>query len=154
MNNTETISESNTGGKKGIKILLKRIIKVKFTWVWYLIVFLLGPIYTGITFLISRYGLNLPFESEMLQNPLMILIGFFYIFFLRGPLGEELGWRGYALEKMQEKLNSYWSSLILGLVWSLWHLPLFFMPNAIQSQIPIWQFIIYTVTVTFLCLSN
>jgi len=137
-------------GGSGIKNLFKKGIKVKFQWIWYLIVFLLGPIYAGITFLISKYGLQLEIESEMLQNPLMILIAFFYIFFLQGPLGEEFGWRGYALEKLQANLNSYWSSLILGFIWSLWHLPLFFMPNAIQSQIPIWQFILYTVTITFL----
>jgi membrane protease YdiL (CAAX protease family) len=40
------------------------------------------------------------------------------------PLLEELGWRGFALPMLQDKFNALGSSLILGLIWGAWHLPL------------------------------
>jgi membrane protease YdiL (CAAX protease family) len=46
---------------------------------------------------------------------------------LVGPLSEELGWRGYALEALQSRWGALASSLMVGLLWSLWHLPLFFV---------------------------
>jgi membrane protease YdiL (CAAX protease family) len=43
---------------------------------------------------------------------------------LLGPLAEELCWRGYALDALQEKWGALVSSLVLGFFWPLWHLPL------------------------------
>jgi len=48
------------------------------------------------------------------------------------PLIEELGWRGYVLDRLQEKWTALASGLILGVMWSLWHLPLFFIPDTYQ----------------------
>jgi uncharacterized protein len=53
-----------------------------------------------------------------------------------GPLSEELGWRGFALPRLQVRYNALVSSLILGVIWCFWHLPLFFTPGAAQLSIP------------------
>jgi len=50
-----------------------------------------------------------------------------------GPIPEELGWRGYALDGLQARYSALVASLILGCVWALWHLPLFFMQGTFQS---------------------
>ncbi len=47
-----------------------------------------------------------------------------------GPLGEELGWRGYALPRLQARYSALTSSLIIGVVWTFWHVPLFWVPGA------------------------
>jgi membrane protease YdiL (CAAX protease family) len=45
------------------------------------------------------------------------------------PLGEEYGWRGYALPRLQARLSPLNASLIIGVVWTVWHLPAFFAPG-------------------------
>jgi membrane protease YdiL (CAAX protease family) len=58
----------------------------------------------------------------------VIVLGFFNQL-IRGPLGEELGWRGYALNQLQKKHSPLLSSLILGTVWGFWHAPLWFVTS-------------------------
>jgi membrane protease YdiL (CAAX protease family) len=45
------------------------------------------------------------------------------------PLGEEYGWRGYALPRLQSAMKPLAASLVIGVVWTLWHLPTAFMPG-------------------------
>ena len=61
---------------------------------------------------------------------------------LIGPM-EEFGWRGVALPLLQRRLSPLWASLILGVIWGLWHVPSFFMDGTPQSawemmNNPIW----------------
>ena len=51
-----------------------------------------------------------------------------------GPMGEELGWRGFALPRLQQHRNALDASIFLGLIWGLWHLPLYFVPGTGQSE--------------------
>jgi len=50
-----------------------------------------------------------------------------------GPLGEEIGWRGYALPRLTDRIGRAGASVLLGLVWACWHLPVFFIPGMDQS---------------------
>lgn len=50
------------------------------------------------------------------------MVALFAVF--SGPLGEEIGWRGFALPKLLETYSALAASLILGSVWAVWHLPL------------------------------
>lgn len=63
---------------------------------------------------------------------LRVAASVFWLFF--GPAPEELGWRGYALDGLQARMNALFASLILGVVWSLWHLPLFFIKGTWQAE--------------------
>lgn len=57
---------------------------------------------------------------------------FIIMMMIGGPLAEELGWRGVLLETFQKKWSSIASTLVLFLIWWLWHLPLFFLPGTTQ----------------------
>jgi membrane protease YdiL (CAAX protease family) len=64
-----------------------------------------------------------------------------YSTLLGGPLGEEPGWRGYALPRLQTALGPVRSSLLLGLLWTGWHLPLFLYPGWTSS--PLWVYVLF-----------
>src|SRR5262245_8718701 len=64
-----------------------------------------------------------------------------YSTLLGGPLGEEPGWRGYALPRLETALGPVRSSLVLGLLWTGWHLPLFLYLGWISS--PLWVYVLF-----------
>ena len=59
------------------------------------------------------------------------------IFMVGGPLGEEFGWRGFALPALQAHWGWRVSSVLLGVVWAAWHLSLFDRAGTLQSHLPI-----------------
>lgn len=63
-----------------------------------------------------------------------------YVMVLGGPLGEELGWRGHLLPALESRWGPMRATLIIGAVWTAWHLPLFLLPDAVQARIPLWLF--------------
>jgi len=65
-----------------------------------------------------------------------------------GPLGEESGWRGYALPRLQRRFDPVTSSLVLGFLWANWHLPLIFS----VYNLAWWQFVLVTMAAS-VCLS-
>ncbi|MBC7090476.1 MAG: CPBP family intramembrane metalloprotease [Nitrososphaeria archaeon] len=132
-------------GVAGLKSLLKRGIDFRFKKIWYIPIFLLFPLLTGTSLLLAILSGEPSPNLIILSDPPFILLAFIYILFLGGPFQEEWGWRGYALDRLQFKWNALFSSIILGTVWGIWHTPLFFIPGTIQSQTPIWGFMILIV---------
>lgn len=52
-----------------------------------------------------------------------------------GPVGEEFGWRGYALPKLQNNYSPLIASLVIGAIWGIWHLPSFFAPQGVVAAV-------------------
>jgi hypothetical protein len=55
-------------------------------------------------------------------------------------LGEELGWRGFALPRLEQVLSPRSATLVLALAWGIWHAPMFFVVGSLQAREPIWLF--------------
>lgn len=81
----------------------------------------------GVIVLISIVN-KTPMLSLVNTSALVLVIGFFDML-IRGPLGEELGWRGYALNHLQKTYSPLSSSLIIGVVWGFWHTPLWIVTS-------------------------
>jgi membrane protease YdiL (CAAX protease family) len=73
-------------------------------------------------------------EARFAAGPQAFITSAIFLFFF-GPLPEEIGWRGYALDGLQEKMSPLKSSLLLGAAWALWHLPLFFVRGSYQQTL-------------------
>jgi membrane protease YdiL (CAAX protease family) len=119
-------------GKIGLRSLWQRIIQFNIGLRWYgaaVLVVVLGTL--GQLVIIRLMG-N-PFDLTVFLKQM----GSALPLFILGPLSEEIGWRGYALDRLQTKWNALTSSLILGLVWGFWHLPLFAMIGTSQYELAI-----------------
>jgi membrane protease YdiL (CAAX protease family) len=79
----------------------------------------------------------------------LILIIFLYIFIFTA-IGEEFGWRGFLQPMLQTRFSPFTTSLILGSIWALWHLPLFWIPGDLHQQFPFGWFVLQILGSTFL----
>jgi membrane protease YdiL (CAAX protease family) len=109
---------------------------------WYLIIFLLVPgLYAAAMLLDIASGAPVLVRERLtayLSAPLTIA-PFLLRVFIYGPVPEELGWRGYALDRLQARWNALVSSLILGAIWAIWHVPLFFIKDTLFYNQGIWS---------------
>ena len=122
--------------------------RIRVEWVG--LILILWPILHGIAILITWIlGGTIP-ESELLKNVLQdpLSIPVIIILYLIQAGVEELGWRGYLLEKIQWKFGASASSLIIGLIHAIWHLPLFWMVGTNQFKMGFGlDFILYIISV-------
>ena len=110
--------------KGGIKELLKGWTKWKVSISWYLVA--ISPVivaFLGIG-LYRLFNGYYPIAEEV--SDLGFLVAALLAGVITGATGEELGWRGFALPWLQSKMSALLSSVVLGFIISLWHLPLWF----------------------------
>ncbi len=108
------------GGLRAVLELIKKAFDYKRirNRIWYLPAFALMPLIYLFSYVVMRLiGLPLP---NPIKIPLSVAPVFFIMFFI-GDAGEELGWSGYAIEPMQQRWGAFRASLILGIVWAIWH---------------------------------
>ena len=110
----------------GVRAHLRTYIKPRGAPGYYLLALVLFPAIWLLGNLLSRtLGMDVPFSSYPMVD--IKLLGMVILFFLYnviyGGLSEEPGWRGFALPRLQAKFNPLVSSLILGVLWAVWHAP-------------------------------
>lgn len=119
-----------TLGKAGVIALLKRFLIWRVSWKWYLAASLLVPaidllaLYLNAAWNQTRVDFSAVFAYEIFgptANLGLLIVPFFLFDALTN--GEEIGWRGYVLPRLQARFNALVSTLILGFIWGLWHLP-------------------------------
>jgi uncharacterized protein len=139
-----------TGGVSGLRELLSRLLRWRVGLRWYLTVFFGVPL-----LLLGSAALGAWFSGELLKfGPSHWKLALYPMLISLltdpGPLGEELGWRGFALPRLLERRSALSASLILGLVWGHWHLPAFFISGLPQSRFSLPAFLVSVMALSVL----
>jgi len=117
------------------------------------VIFFVYPLLTGLISFFEDGQIQISEAGkELLIQPLRI-IPFMLFLFIFGPFPEELGWRRYALDGLQDRMNPVAASLLLGTIWAFWHFPLFLMQGTYQHELGLgsaafWQFIISAILIS------
>jgi membrane protease YdiL (CAAX protease family) len=79
-----------------------------------------------------------------------VFVPYLIAMMLFGGGQEEFGWRGYALPKLEENLGYWKANILLGTIWAVWHLPLWFIPGTSQQLMHFVGFMMLTIGYSFL----
>ncbi len=144
-----------TQGQQGLKVIWGRITRWRVGGIWWLVAF--SPLIIGFVMVLA---MNLFTDSKIYLSELGAVpflpplgIGALFLWILTSGFGEEIGWRGYALPRLQKDNNALYSTLILTIFWAVWHLPLFFY--LFDPAIAVgWIFALYMGAIVFTWLLN
>jgi uncharacterized protein len=132
-----------------IRELLRRLLIWRVGASWYVIAVLLP-----LALVMAAFGLHRAFDG---LEPDGTNLDLWYLFILAllvsipfGPLSEEFGWRGYWLPALQRRQGPVIASLVIGVVWGAWHLPLFFMRDVPQADTPFLLFVLHGIALSIL----
>jgi membrane protease YdiL (CAAX protease family) len=124
-------------GKAGVRKLLRKLLLWRVGWIWYALAIMLPIVLESAAAVLSQvtHGSAAPLDPS---RALLLLFPYILLALPFGPLGEELGWRGFMLPRLLERHRPWASGLILGFIWSFWHLASFSYPGAaIPSEFPV-----------------
>jgi membrane protease YdiL (CAAX protease family) len=115
---------------------------------WYAVILITVPALIGLAVLLDRLlgGVGMTIADRFAAQPPTILPFMIFTLFF-GPLPEEIGWRGYGLDRLLARHSALIASLILGAIWTVWHLPLFFIAGTYQhglglNTLPFWLYML------------
>ncbi|HEX3046716.1 MAG TPA: type II CAAX endopeptidase family protein [Bacillota bacterium] len=117
--------------KHGISSLLKPYLTWRVSWIWYVIAIGIWPGITFIGYVLGGWiGFPLPAMPTRpdVPLPLAVIVSFVWTLFFNGALGEEAGWRGFALPRLQQKFSPLVAGIILGVNWAIFH-SIFYLMN-------------------------
>jgi membrane protease YdiL (CAAX protease family) len=134
------------GGRSGIRELLGKAVLWRIGLRWYAVALLVPTTMTLLAMGLYLVLGNAPPEPLPSSQLLPIVLGAVFT----GAMGEELGWRGTALPRLQARWNPLISSLILGVLWGLYHLPSFLLSGLPLRDQPLIPFMVASLGFTIL----
>lgn len=124
----------------GLRLLLKRSLAWRFPVRWYLVALLLPFAINALNSLVAIVFLGAKVPQDWFVPA--FAPGFLVFFLVYNGLGEEIGWRGLALPVLQRYLGSLGGNIGVGVIWALWHLPLFWLQGSYQYGDSILLFVL------------
>jgi membrane protease YdiL (CAAX protease family) len=139
---------STTLGSGELKALFSRMTKFRFGLRWYLI-----AIFGNVLLYLLVTGLSgAPLMQSLANNWILIFTLYLpalFTSYLVDPIGEETGWTGFALPRLQQRFKPWLSAVILGVLWAIWHLPAFFVPSEMGVFNPV-NFVFFVLSSIFI----
>ena len=132
---------SAAGGRRSLKAFVRTIVRVRSSWTTYAIAFLL-PILLAAASVAIMVVLGADFQAAQALARWTDLIDVFLIMLLFVALGEEPGWRGWLMPRLQTYMSPLKASLALAPVWAIWHLPM------LGEELPFDQLVPFLVSLT------
>ena len=139
------ILTAREGGRAELRCLLGRIVRWRVPPVWYGVA-ILGPLALTLAAIALHVALGgqMPGPGALIGVlPTVVFVSVYMLIFV--ALGEEVGWRGYALPALQARHGAFVASVMLGAMWALWHVPQFFNPATLYSDLPFVLFLAYLI---------
>jgi uncharacterized protein len=119
-----------TEGHHGVRQLLAGLLKwrVGFGWILFATVspIILFAVAASVGYATNGTWPDLALLGEVDYLPYLGIVGAFMLWLLTFGIGEEVGWRGFALPRLQQGQSALTATLMLGIAWALWHIPAFF----------------------------
>lgn len=136
-------------GREGIRQLLGKFFAYRIAVRWYLVALLPFPLAFVAAGLYRLAGGTAPGNMGLSVG---FWAGLLILNLLQGATGEEAGWRGFALPRLQETHGPVKASLILGLLWNFWHLPLWLISgySGLDLLVYVLAFSVSIISLTFL----
>ena len=135
-------------GRSGVLTLLRRLIRGRIRLRWYMAVLgltMLAPLAVGLSILMGG-------STPVVENTILgVLFLFAFMIFPGSALGEELGWRGFALPRMQARNSALKASLIIGVLWGSWHLPLWLLGRESNPISLFAPFVVAVIATSVIC---
>jgi len=127
---------------------------------WYFLIILIFPVLTAISIfldvLMKGSFPEMPNLGRIFAQPYLFPLVVIEVL-IRGPLAEEMGWRGFALNVLLRRWGAFRSSLVIGIIWWAWHLPLFFWSTYGSAHYQwgwfspmFWGFLLNVIALSFL----
>ena len=146
------ISIYSLEGKGAVKKYFKKFLSLKFGWRTWLTILLGIGLITFIAWIIPEYigknKIQAPF-SNIHTFPVFFIVCLIYSTFLNGG-NEEIGWRGYILPYLENKYGLIIGSLILGIIWSIWHIPMWFIHGMNHIYMNFFAFMIFCIGYSYI----
>lgn len=133
------------GGRRELRRLVGMALRLRFAVRWYLLVVIV-PFAVPLTAVAMDALGSGTAPAAWLVAPTAQTLATFWI----AAIGEDLGWRGYALSRALDRWGPVKASLIHGPAWALWHLPMFFMPGTAQADQMLLMFVVQIVGATMI----
>jgi membrane protease YdiL (CAAX protease family) len=135
-------------GRSGVLTLLRRLIRGRIRLRWYMAALgltMLAPLAVGLSILMGG-------STPVVENTILgVLFLFAFMIFPGSALGEELGWRGFALPRMQARNSALKASLIIGVLWGSWHLPLWLLGRESNPISLFAPFVVAVIATSVIC---
>jgi len=132
-------------GRAGVAELLRRVTRTPVAARW----FVFAAVYiAAIKLAVALVHRLIAGEWPRFGTESLFLIPVAIAFSTPFQAGEEIGWRGFALPRLAARMGWAWASIVLGLIWAVWHLPQFFVRGGDSHGQSFWVFVLQVTAIS------